>query len=323
MPHRSSLPAMRILRRSYSPFATVSLFRQVSLLQEPIPWIAPIQLYSSVRSSVGEKVSFLAPGKTEAPKPHAGIRSRQTAPTSSTPGMNVRPTVWWTALRLYVRPLSPLALQTDSSWACPGDSVSLSISYSGGAPPYIFSWWDGNTDPNRRFPSDSSFRPAFQLGDACGQFARDTAVVHIPDPVLASFAALEDPASTLRIQISNYSRNGLQFYWDLGDGNSSTVSQPKHTYSRAGTYIIQLRTTDRLGCSDSTWQTIEVRQEYSLFVPTAFTPNGDRINDLFVIQGSGIRSFVFRVFNRWGEQIFRSGSITPFLGRDLQWYART
>ena len=214
------------------------------------------------------------------------------------------------SLRLYVRPLSPLVLQTDSSWACPGDSVSLSISYSGGAPPYVFSWWDGNTDPNRRFPSDSSFRPAFQLVDACGQFARDTAVVHIADQVVASFAALEDPASTLSIQISNYSRNGVQFFWDLGDGNSSAVSQPKHTYSRAGTYIIQLRTTDRLGCSDTSWQTIEIRQEYSLFVPTAFTPNGDQINDLFVIQGSGIRSYVFRVFNRWGEQIFRSGSIT-------------
>ena len=90
---------MRILRsRSYSPFATVSLFRRVSpCCREPIPWIAPIQPYNSVPSSVVEKVSFLAPGKTEAHKPHAGIRSRQTAPTSSTPGMNVRQIVWWTA----------------------------------------------------------------------------------------------------------------------------------------------------------------------------------------------------------------------------------
>jgi hypothetical protein len=74
--------------------------------------------------------------------------------------------------------------------------------------------------------------PHFNSWMHAANFARDTAFVHIPDPVLASIAALEDPASTLSIQISNYSRNGVQFLWGLGDENSSTTSQPMHTYSR-------------------------------------------------------------------------------------------
>jgi gliding motility-associated-like protein len=43
-----------------------------------------------------------------------------------------------------------------------------------------------------------------------------------------------------------------------------------------------------------------------LFIPSAFTPNGDGRNERFVISGSGIRSFEMRVFNRWGQQIFYS-----------------
>lgn len=78
---------------------------------------------------------------------------------------------------------------------------------------------------------------AFQLLDACGQLVRDTAVVHIPDPGVVSFAALVDLASTLSIQISNYIRNGEQFFWYFGDEKSLKVSQPKHACGRARKYI--------------------------------------------------------------------------------------
>ena len=49
-----------------------------------------------------------------------------------------------------------------------------------------------------------------------------------------------------------------------------------------------------------------------LFVPTAFTPNGDEHNDLFVIKGRFIKSFQMDVVNRWGKVLFTSNSIEKY-----------
>lgn len=46
-----------------------------------------------------------------------------------------------------------------------------------------------------------------------------------------------------------------------------------------------------------------------LFVPNAFSPNGDGTNDIFLIKGASIKSFKIEIFNRWGELIFESTDI--------------
>ncbi len=55
---------------------------------------------------------------------------------------------------------------------------------------------------------------------------------------------------------------------------------------------------------------IPVVPQNELYVPTAFSPNGDGANDLFRIKASGvIKKFIIRIFNRWGEQVFESNDI--------------
>ena len=50
----------------------------------------------------------------------------------------------------------------------------------------------------------------------------------------------------------------------------------------------------------------EVIPPLSVFIPDAFTPNGDGINDTFGVKGEGIQNFTLRIFNRWGEVVFES-----------------
>ncbi len=52
----------------------------------------------------------------------------------------------------------------------------------------------------------------------------------------------------------------------------------------------------------------EVIPPLSVFIPNAFTPNGDGINDTFGVKGEGIKKFTMRIFDRWGEVIFESHS---------------
>lgn len=52
----------------------------------------------------------------------------------------------------------------------------------------------------------------------------------------------------------------------------------------------------------------EVVPPASIFVPNAFTPNNDGINDTFGVKGEGIRNFRMLIFNRWGEVIYESAN---------------
>ena len=51
---------------------------------------------------------------------------------------------------------------------------------------------------------------------------------------------------------------------------------------------------------------IKVTKEYGLFIPNAFSPNGDIDNDLFIPVGYGLTSIKLTVFDRWGTQVFKS-----------------
>ena len=48
----------------------------------------------------------------------------------------------------------------------------------------------------------------------------------------------------------------------------------------------------------------------TMYIPSAFTPNGDGVNDFFGVKAEGIKSFNLQIFNRWGEVVFESESIT-------------
>lgn len=52
--------------------------------------------------------------------------------------------------------------------------------------------------------------------------------------------------------------------------------------------------------------TVEIVPPLSVYMPNAFTPDGDGLNDIFIPVGKGITEFTLQIFNRWGELIFES-----------------
>lgn len=64
------------------------------------------------------------------------------------------------------------------------------------------------------------------------------------------------------------------------------------------------------GCNDTASAVLEVHGDDGIFVPDAFTPNGDGRNDCFgVIVTGDIRTFEWHIFNRWGQPIFETRSL--------------
>jgi gliding motility-associated-like protein len=79
-------------------------------------------------------------------------------------------------------------------------------------------------------------------------------------------------------------------------------------------YLVQQVVYHSSGCTDTAQVVIDVIPEIRYYLPNAFTPNGDGLNDDFKGKGllAGITNFQFTIWNRWGEPVFETTD--PFLG---------
>jgi gliding motility-associated-like protein len=64
------------------------------------------------------------------------------------------------------------------------------------------------------------------------------------------------------------------------------------------------------GCSDTTYLTILVEEQSTVYVPNTFTPNESGNNDVFSAYGTNVEAFEMYIFDRWGNLIFQSNDIT-------------
>jgi gliding motility-associated-like protein len=92
--------------------------------------------------------------------------------------------------------------------------------------------------------------------------------------------------------------------WDFGDGNFSDEENPKHVYTRVGTYTIKQTVTYPFGCQYVHTATVLVEKGYSLIMPNAFTPNDDGTNDSFAPVFLGFIEMTLEVFDSWGSVIY-------------------
>ena len=63
------------------------------------------------------------------------------------------------------------------------------------------------------------------------------------------------------------------------------------------------------GCSDTASVRIEVTAEETIFIPNAFTPNKDQINDIYKPHVDGVREYEFYIYSREGQEIFYTNDI--------------
>jgi gliding motility-associated-like protein len=102
------------------------------------------------------------------------------------------------------------------------------------------------------------------------------------------------------------SANVVGWNWTFGDGYSALTENPEHMYADSGSYRVRLIVETAFGCLDTVSYTVKVEPLFTFYIPDAFTPNADRVNDLFFGQGDYLRDYNMQIFDRWGEMIFES-----------------
>jgi len=116
---------------------------------------------------------------------------------------------------------------------------------------------------------------------------------------------------------TNNSIGANQFVWIFGDGDTtlkSNMDTVMHQYEKTGTFTACLVAINQYGCTDTVCMPVETLINPLLDVPNAFTPGRFGQNSIVKVQGFGISSLIFRIYNRWGQLVFESND--PNLGWD-------
>lgn len=139
--------------------------------------------------------------------------------------------------------------------------------------------------------------------------SQNTTVIYKP---ISDFTA--NPPATSIVNPSISFLNNTQYFdaslWTFGDQvGTSTLTNPTYLFPDTGTYLVTLVSSNQ-GCLDTVSAEVLIMPEFVLYLPNAFTPNGDFNNDAFYAQGQGIAEFEMSIFDRWGNMIYVSKSIT-------------
>ncbi|MFO0398777.1 MAG: PKD domain-containing protein, partial [Sphingobacteriia bacterium] len=207
--------------------------------------------------------------------------------------------------------LTPTATAGDGQWSVANQPNGASVTFSGNVATgmtvggtYVFRYTvaspAGCTDEDQVTITKDPSRPVFSFSPRS---------LLIPD------------ATELTFRNETPNAGGSVFVWTFVGGTPNRyvgATPPRISYSEPGTYPVRLEMISAAGCASSTEQQVTVDYRIQVPIPTAFSPNGDGLNDEFQFVGlSGVRSVRFLIYDRWGNEVFNNGN-----KRDFTWNGR-
>jgi gliding motility-associated-like protein len=98
-------------------------------------------------------------------------------------------------------------------------------------------------------------------------------------------------------------------FWHFNDGSVVIAeTNPSHVYADTGVYQVKLVVSTIYNCFDSIIIPLKVNEISTLYVPNAFSPDGNSLNDIFAPSGIQVYDYTMMIFDRWGEKIFQSSA---------------
>lgn len=131
----------------------------------------------------------------------------------------------------------------------------------------------------------------------------------LPSPT-AGFSFSPEVATNIDPEVSFFdeSSDAISWSWQFGTGLTSRVRNPVYSFPDTGRYAVTQVVAHPSGCLDTLSRIVDVRPEVRYFLPNAFSPNGDGLNDEYTGVGlmDGARNFSMTIWNRWGQKIYES-----------------
>lgn len=196
---------------------------------------------------------------------------------------------------------------------------TIRVQAAGGTAPFVYEF-EGHYNSTGIFEKLSTGVYEISITDANGCPSILPTTITQPDSIIISVNPLDSISlslgeSRLITLISNF--NDVTYNWEPSIGIiCAACGQTEISPTQSTTYLITaVINPNGKECSTTTTFPVTVIPDYRLYIPNAFSPNGDGSNDVFEIFGNkkAIKFMEFKLFNRWGEKLFESNDI------DFQW----
>lgn len=224
-----------------------------------------------------------------------------------------------------------VSLTSDVNTGCAPLCASFTGTSSGTCSSVAWNFGDNTTstqaNPMHCYTTTGSYDVIYSCTDGNGCVGSDT-VVGMITVVPTPGASFSIPSTTVQLNggqaivcVTDQSTGATVWFWTLVEPSgtqTSTQQNPCFTVTDTGAYQLFLVAENGSGCQDSTALNFNVEFPCTdLFVPSAFSPNGDGMNDTFFVYGNCISFMQLEIYSRWGEQVFIS--TTPAKGWDGTW----
>ncbi|MEO8732738.1 MAG: PKD domain-containing protein [Flavobacteriales bacterium] len=218
-----------------------------------------------------------------------------------------------------VKPVPSLVMNPDSILGCEPFLVHFSLQDTTGAATADWDFGDGAayTDLATSVAHNYDHYGVYTVTvnahwpNGCSYDSTYTDLITVIDIPHLDFSWSPNPANIFENTVQFHEladQLAVSYQWDFAGLGSSTLTDPSFTFPNqiGASYPVELLVRNFLGCPDSITHIIEVQDEFLVYIPSAFTPDGDGLNDVLQVEGNDIApdNFHLQIFDRWGAKIF-------------------
>jgi gliding motility-associated-like protein len=219
-----------------------------------------------------------------------------------------------------VLPLPEIDFMADTTFVCnPGSVIFKNNSKSIG----VSCVWDMGTGETwescneapyiYRYPGNYDVKLTLTDAFGCTDSLTKTKYIEVARTPIPYFDLDPKQPTILQPEVQFTDRtkgNIVEWYWNFAGFATSEEQHPLFSFpeTHKEKYPVKLTVTDKNTCEADTTILVFVGPEFSFYIPKAFTPNGDGLNDVWRPVGNGVNPerYEMIIFNRWGQIIFRT-----------------
>lgn len=197
--------------------------------------------------------------------------------------------------------------------------VGIATAKPTGTAPYTYTWTSSPPQYTQAADSLTSGSYTVFIVDANGCTTSSAAIITNKNDVLNSNLSTSPEGEVwAENQTSLYiSHDGnwnitKSFITDSANNTISMNQNPyTYTFPKYGTYTVTAYYISIHGCTDTITYNVLVKDYLTFYIPNAFTPNGDGLNDVFTAEGTFVSNFQMSIYDRWGTLVTTLNSSNP------------